>query len=105
MAFSHGLPRGGRRGLEAVPYRCGKRSCDSAEQPTPTQDEEHTQGLSPRELRLADQIIRQFGGGYEVGHVALFWFIDKRGNLRATLDSDALPTDIAANLEALLRER
>ena len=71
-----------------------------------TQDEqEHAQGLSPDELRLADQITRQFGGGYEVGHVALLWFIDKRGNLQATLDSDAPPADIAANLVALLRER
>ena len=68
-------------------------------------DDEHGQGLSPGELQLADQIARQFGGGYEVGHVALFWFIDRRGNLRATLDTDAAPADIAYNLTALMRER
>jgi protein SCO1/2 len=61
-----------------------------------------TQGLSSDDLTLAGRLIDAFGGGYEVSHTAPFWFIDPKGKIRAVMDADASPADIAANITALL---
>ena len=50
-----------------------------------------SQGLSKADLDLAAQIGDQFGGGYDVGHSAPFWIIDKKGVIQAGMDSDASP--------------
>lgn len=63
---------------------------------------EPTQGLSTAEADLARNIAAQFGGGYNVSHTAPFWFIDRQGKIRAFLDADALPSEIAANVRALM---
>jgi cytochrome oxidase Cu insertion factor (SCO1/SenC/PrrC family) len=62
-------------------------------------------GLSTADTQgLAGRIINQFGGGYEVSHDIPFWFVDKRGMMRASLDADATPADIAFNVRSLLAE-
>jgi cytochrome oxidase Cu insertion factor (SCO1/SenC/PrrC family) len=66
---------------------------------------EHGQGLGADDLALARRIISGFGGGYEVSHFAAFHVIDRRGRIRVTLDQDALPREILANVRTLLAER
>ena len=62
-------------------------------------------GLSAADTHgLAGRIINQFGGGYEVSHDIPFWFVDKRGMLRASLDAGATPADIAFDARSLLAE-
>ena len=63
---------------------------------------EPTQGLSPDEVGLAHRIVDQFGGGYDVSHSAPFWIIDRQGRIRASMDADALPSEIAGNVRALM---
>jgi protein SCO1/2 len=63
---------------------------------------EPTQGLSPAEVELAHTIEDGFGGGYDVSHSSPFWIIDRAGKIRASMDADALPTEIAANVRALM---
>jgi protein SCO1/2 len=63
---------------------------------------EPTQGLSPTEVGLAHGIVDAFGGGYDVSHSTPFWIIDRQGRIRASMDADALPSDIAANVRALM---
>ena len=63
------------------------------------------QGLSKSDLSLAGTIIQQFGGGYDVGHSAPFWIVDKRGMIRVGMDADATPADIVTNVRALLKLR
>ena len=65
-------------------------------------EDEHSQGLSKAELSTAQAIIKAFSGGYEVSHSAPFWIIDTEGQLRAVLDANALPSDIVADLRALM---
>jgi cytochrome oxidase Cu insertion factor (SCO1/SenC/PrrC family) len=62
-------------------------------------------GLSSSDLGLAGEIAQQFGGGYDVGHSAPFWFIDKKGNIRVELGGDATPTDIVKDVRVLLAVR
>jgi cytochrome oxidase Cu insertion factor (SCO1/SenC/PrrC family) len=62
-----------------------------------------SQGLSKADLDLAAQIGDQFGGGYDVGHSAPFWIVDKKGLIQVGMDSDANPSDIVTNVRALLR--
>jgi cytochrome oxidase Cu insertion factor (SCO1/SenC/PrrC family) len=64
-----------------------------------------TQGLTNADLETATRLIDRFGGGYEVAHTAPFWFIDTAGKLRATMDADVLPADIAYNVRVLLHGR
>jgi len=45
-------------------------------------DKPPTQGLSSADLALVGQIVQQFGGGYDVGHSAPFWIVDKKGMIR-----------------------
>ena len=61
-----------------------------------------TQGLSSDDLALVGQIVQQFGGGYDVGHSAPFWIVDKKGWIRVGMDADATPTDIVTNVRVLL---
>ena len=63
---------------------------------------EPTQGLSTEEVNQAHRIVDQFGGGYDVSHSAPFWIIDRQGRIRASMDADALPSEIASNVRALM---
>jgi cytochrome oxidase Cu insertion factor (SCO1/SenC/PrrC family) len=65
-------------------------------------DEAPTQGLSADEQERAHGIADEFGGGYDVSHSAPFWIIDRAGKIRASMDADALPSEIAANVRALM---
>ena len=64
-----------------------------------------TRGLSGDDLRVADRIAGEFGGGYEVSHSTPLWLIDARGRVRASLGADAAPADLAADVRILLKER
>jgi protein SCO1/2 len=66
-------------------------------------DQEHDQGLSQVDKALATKVIKHFGGGYEVGHSAPFWVVDTKGMVRAILDADALPEEIATDVRVLLK--
>ncbi len=65
-------------------------------------DKPPTQGLSSDDLTLVGKIVQQFGGGYDVGHSAPFWIVDKRGMIRVGMDADATPADIVTNVRMLL---
>jgi cytochrome oxidase Cu insertion factor (SCO1/SenC/PrrC family) len=65
-------------------------------------DEVPTQGLSAAEQARAHEMADEFGGGYDVSHSAPYWIIDRAGKIRASMDADALPSDIAANVRALM---
>lgn len=78
-------------------------TASSRNQGAPSDDtEDHGQGLGEADRRLARRIISSFAGGYEVAHFAAFHIIDPRGRIRVTLDQDALPEEIAANVRTLL---
>jgi len=62
-----------------------------------------TQGLSSDDLALVGKIVQQFGGGYDVGHSAPFWIVDKKGMIRVGMDADATPADIVTNMRVLLK--
>jgi cytochrome oxidase Cu insertion factor (SCO1/SenC/PrrC family) len=64
-----------------------------------------TKGLSQPDVLLAGKIANDFGGGYDVGHSAPFWIIDKQGMLRIGMDASASPADIVSNIRALLKLR
>ena len=61
-----------------------------------------SQGLSKADLDLAQNIGDQFGGGYDVGHSAPFWIVDKKGIIQVGMGSDASPADIVTNVRALI---
>ncbi len=63
------------------------------------------QGLSETDLALASTIVKQFGGGYDVGHSAPFWIVDKKGLIRVGMDADATPAEVVTNIRALLALR
>ncbi len=65
-------------------------------------DKPPTQGLSSDDLSLVGKIVQQFGGGYDVGHSAPFWIVDKKGWIRVGMDADATPADIVTNVRVLL---
>jgi len=65
-------------------------------------DKPPTQGLSSDDLALVGTIVQQFGGGYDVGHSAPFWIVDKKGWIRVGMDADATPADIVTNMRGLL---
>jgi len=65
-------------------------------------DKPPTQGLSSDDLSLVGKIVQQFGGGYDIGHSAPFWVVDKKGWIRVGMDADATPADIVTNLRVLL---
>jgi cytochrome oxidase Cu insertion factor (SCO1/SenC/PrrC family) len=65
-------------------------------------DKPPTQGLTSDDLTLVGQIVQQFGGGYDVGHSAPFWIVDKKGMIRVGMDADATPADIVTNIRVLL---
>jgi hypothetical protein len=61
-----------------------------------------SEGLSKADLDLAQHVGDQFGGGYNVGHSAPFWIVDKKGMTQLGMDSDASAADIVTNVRALL---
>lgn len=61
-----------------------------------------TNGLSKSDLSLVGEIVQSFGGGYDVGHSAPFWLVDKRGYVRDVMDGDATPTVLVKNIRVLL---
>jgi len=65
-------------------------------------DDDHSQGLGSSEIALVRSMIKNFAGGYEVSHSAPFWIVDAEGRVRAVLNADALPSDLAADARALL---
>lgn len=68
-------------------------------------DKPPTQGLTSDDLALVGHIVQQFGGGYDVGHSAPFWIVDKTGWIRVGMDADASPADIVANVRVLLARK
>jgi len=61
-------------------------------------------GLSESDIKLVGKIEDAFGGGYDVGHSAPFWFVDKRGMIREVMNGDATPAEIVKDIRALLAE-
>ena len=59
--------------------------------------------LSASDLDLAGALSDKFGGGYDVGHSAPFWIVDKKGLIRVGMDADATPTDLVTNIRVLLK--
>jgi cytochrome oxidase Cu insertion factor (SCO1/SenC/PrrC family) len=78
---------------------------DSASHSMHAADPGFANGLSSLDLDLVGRIIDQFGGGYDVGHSAPFWFIDKHGYIRAVMDGSATPTEMVKSIRALLALR
>jgi len=64
-----------------------------------------TKGLSDADLSLVGDIEQAFGGGYDVGHSAPFWFVDKHGIIREVMNGDATPRDMVKDIRALLASR
>ena len=50
----------------------------------------------------AEHLIEKCGG-YDVGHSASFWIIDRRGVVRIGIADSATPADIVTNVRVLLR--
>jgi cytochrome oxidase Cu insertion factor (SCO1/SenC/PrrC family) len=67
--------------------------------------DEPVQGLTRADLALVGKIVQQFGGGYDVGHSAPFWIVDRRGVIRVGMDAGATPADIVTNVRAVLKLR
>jgi cytochrome oxidase Cu insertion factor (SCO1/SenC/PrrC family) len=67
--------------------------------------DEPVQGLTHTDLALAGRIAQEFGGGYDVGHSAPFWIVDKKGMIRIGMDAGATPAGIVTNVRALLKLR
>jgi len=81
---------------------------DTSAAATSTKDQdtgEPIQGLTHADLALAGSIGQEFGGGYDVGHSAPFWIIDRKGVIRVGMDAGATPDDIVTNIRVLLRRR
>jgi cytochrome oxidase Cu insertion factor (SCO1/SenC/PrrC family) len=77
---------------------------DEAETPTAPDEDAPIQGLSKADVGLAGRIAQAFGGGYDVGHSAPFWFVDKKGRIRIGMDADATPAGIVMNIRVLLKQ-
>jgi cytochrome oxidase Cu insertion factor (SCO1/SenC/PrrC family) len=75
------------------------------EAPSGTEPEAPIQGLSSPDLAMAGKIIQEFGGGYDVGHSAPFWIVDRKGMIRIGMDGSATPADIVTNVRVLLKLR
>ena len=66
------------------------------------EDAEPSQGLSAEARDQARRMADAFGGGYEVAHSTPIWIIDREGRIRVAMDADALPSEIAGNVRALM---
>ena len=66
------------------------------------EDAEPFQGLSTAARDQARRIADAFGGGYEVAHSTPVWIIDREGRIRVAMESDALPSEIAGDVRALM---
>jgi cytochrome oxidase Cu insertion factor (SCO1/SenC/PrrC family) len=96
----------------ANPTTVREQPLDAGKSPrsdTPGEDEadagQHGQALGFEDLALAKRVISMFGGGYDVAHFSAVHFIDRHGRIRVTLDQDALPAEIVANVRTLLAEK
>ena len=78
---------------------------DAKDSGTAAETDPVTRGLSASDLTLAGKIVEQFGGGYDVAHSVPFWIIDKAGLVRASLDGNALPSDIVTDVRLLMKRR
>jgi cytochrome oxidase Cu insertion factor (SCO1/SenC/PrrC family) len=78
---------------------------DKADDKSGPDSDAPVQGLSESDLALASTIVKQFGGGYDVGHSAPFWIVDKEGLIRVGMDADATPADVVTNIRALVALR
>ena len=61
-------------------------------------------GLSESDINLVGKIEQAFGGGYDVGHSAPFWIVDKRGMVREVMNGDATPSEMVGDMRVLLAE-
>ena len=87
----------------AAPPRAENRSPSKETGTAGADSDEPVQGLSKSDLALADALSEKFGGGYDVGHSAPFWIVDKKGRVRVGMDADATPADLVTNIEVLLK--
>ena len=62
-----------------------------------------SQGLSTDDVNLAENIADKFGGGYDVGHSAPFWIVDKHGIIQVGMEADSTLSDIVKNIRVLLK--
>ena len=77
---------------------------DEADTTTVPDSDAPIQGLSKADVDLAGRIAQAFGGGYDVGHSAPFWIVDKKGRIRIGMDASASPADIVTNVRVLLKQ-
>jgi cytochrome oxidase Cu insertion factor (SCO1/SenC/PrrC family) len=94
--------------MEAAPQKntAGDASKEDTEANAAAPDSDApVQGLSKSEVSLAERLSAQFGGGYDVGHSAPFWIVDKKGMVQVGMDADATPADLVTNVRALLKLR
>jgi len=92
--------------MEAAPEKnaAGDASKENTEAGAAAPDSDApVQGLSKSDVSLADKLSAQFGGGYDVGHSAPFWIVDKKGMIQIGMDADATPADLVTNVRALLK--
>jgi cytochrome oxidase Cu insertion factor (SCO1/SenC/PrrC family) len=64
-----------------------------------------SRGLTDNGNHLIGSIIDRFGGGYKVSHDIPFWIVNTKGKMRVSLEADATPADIAADVRILLAEK
>ena len=92
--------------MEAAPEKntAGDASKENTEASASASDSDApVQGLSKSDVSLADKLSARFGGGYDVGHSAPFWIVDKKGMVRVGMDAEATPAELVTNVRALLR--
>jgi cytochrome oxidase Cu insertion factor (SCO1/SenC/PrrC family) len=59
-------------------------------------------GLTDQQVVSGGDVAKKYSGGYQIAHSAPFWIIDRKGNLRVSLDVSASPAQIVENLKAYL---
>jgi cytochrome oxidase Cu insertion factor (SCO1/SenC/PrrC family) len=59
-------------------------------------------GLTDEQVLSGGEVAKKFSGGYQIAHSAPFWIIDRKGNLRVSLDVSATPAQIVENLKSYL---
>ena len=77
---------------------------DEADTATVPDADAPIQGLSKADVGLAGRLTQAFGGGYDVGHSAPFWIVDRKGRIRIGMDASATPADIVTNIRVLLKQ-
>lgn len=59
-------------------------------------------GLDDASIAQAKEIIKEFGGGYDVGHGIPVWLIDPKGRMRVKLGQDLAPSELVHDIRLLL---